>query len=170
MRRDLTGIVGRTKILPITPSSCASTSIVALSVSMDSRTAPAVYASPSLTFHSEMLPSVMVGDCANRSSQRKSGTWTRGKAAEYTMAGMRKFEYAATAEEAWTAHGEEGERATPQSPVLSDPSGVPQASRTCSSLLSTSRTRCTACRRWTANRDNSSLGRSTALESHPSVI
>lgn len=46
------------------PSSCASTSIEALSVSMVRRTAPASNASPSLTFHSEMPPSVMVGDCA----------------------------------------------------------------------------------------------------------
>lgn len=49
------------------PSSCASTSIAALSVSTERRTSPAANESPSFTFHSEMLPSVMVGDCARMS-------------------------------------------------------------------------------------------------------
>lgn len=55
--------ITRTRILPMTPSSCASTSIDALSVSSESRRSPAAKASPSLTFHSEMVPSVIVGDC-----------------------------------------------------------------------------------------------------------
>lgn len=52
------------KILNIMPSSWASTSIVALSVSISSRTSPATNLSPSLTRQAAMLPSVMVGERA----------------------------------------------------------------------------------------------------------
>lgn len=69
----------RTRILPMMPSSCASTSIEALSVSMVRRTAPASNASPSLTFHSLMPPSVMVGDCVQAEGDSVRGGSPRGR-------------------------------------------------------------------------------------------
>src|SRR5215831_2804887 len=53
-----------TTIWPILPSSTASTSIVALSVSISQMTWPALTVSPTLTCHFASLPSVMVGDSA----------------------------------------------------------------------------------------------------------
>ncbi len=53
-----------TRIWPILPSSTASTSIVALSVSISQITWPDLTASPTLTCHLASLPSVMVGDSA----------------------------------------------------------------------------------------------------------
>ena len=50
-----------TRIRPSTPSSTASTSIVALSVSISAMTSPALTASPSFLCHLASLPSVMVG-------------------------------------------------------------------------------------------------------------
>ena len=50
-----------TKILPITPSSTASTSIVALSVSISAIRSPELTLSPSLTSHLAKVPSSMVG-------------------------------------------------------------------------------------------------------------
>lgn len=55
---------GHTMILAMMPSSCASTSICALSVSTSSSASPATNSSPSLTFHDAMFPSVIVGDSA----------------------------------------------------------------------------------------------------------
>ena len=52
------------RILPSVPSSTASTSIVALSVSISSRTSPAEKASPGFFFQAAIPPSVMVGDMA----------------------------------------------------------------------------------------------------------
>lgn len=52
------------KILAMIPSSCASTSMVALSVSISRSTSPVEKESPSFTFQDEMLPSVIVGDIA----------------------------------------------------------------------------------------------------------
>ncbi len=52
------------RILPIIPSSMASTSIVALSVSISAKTSPEDTLSPSLTCHVASLPSVIVGDKA----------------------------------------------------------------------------------------------------------
>ena len=51
-------------IFAIIPSSWASTSIVALSVSISSRTSPVENESPSFTFQLAMFPSVIVGDIA----------------------------------------------------------------------------------------------------------
>src|SRR6516164_7712366 len=51
-------------IFASTPSSMASTSIVALSVSISARTSPARTASPSLLSQRVILPSVIVGDNA----------------------------------------------------------------------------------------------------------
>src|SRR4051812_41212118 len=53
-----------TTIWPILPSSTASTSIVALSVSISQITWPDVTESPALTCHLASLPSVRVGDSA----------------------------------------------------------------------------------------------------------
>jgi hypothetical protein len=53
-----------TRILPIVPSSTASSSIVALSVSISAITVPAETASPSLTSQRARLPSVIVGASA----------------------------------------------------------------------------------------------------------
>ena len=53
-----------TRIFPIRPSSMASNSIVALSVSISAKMSPAFTASPSLTCHLASLPSSMVGDSA----------------------------------------------------------------------------------------------------------
>ena len=53
-----------TRILPSTPSSTASTSMVALSVSISAITSPARTASPSFFNHRASVPSVMVGDSA----------------------------------------------------------------------------------------------------------
>ncbi len=50
--------------LPITPSSTASTSIVALSVSISAITSPAVTLSPSFFSHLESVPSSIVGERA----------------------------------------------------------------------------------------------------------
>ena len=61
-----------TMILANTPSSWASTSIVALSVSISTKTSPAAKVSPSFFFHEAIPPSVMVGDMA--------GMWNWDKA------------------------------------------------------------------------------------------
>mmetsp|Transcript_27375 Transcript_27375/g.64150 ORF Transcript_27375/g.64150 Transcript_27375/m.64150 type:complete len:213 (+) Transcript_27375:783-1421(+) len=53
-----------TRILATYPSSWASNAIVALSVSISATESPAAKASPSLTFHSAMVPASMVGDRA----------------------------------------------------------------------------------------------------------
>ena len=53
-----------TRILPITPSSMASTSIVALSVSISAMTSPERTASPSATSQRANVPSVIVGERA----------------------------------------------------------------------------------------------------------
>src|SRR5680860_117060 len=53
-----------TRILPSVPSSIASTSMVALSVSISAITSPARTASPSWTCHLASVPSSMVGDSA----------------------------------------------------------------------------------------------------------
>src|SRR6185437_11398572 len=53
-----------TTILPILPSSTASTSIVALSVSISAMTSPEETLSPSLTCHLASLPSSIVGESA----------------------------------------------------------------------------------------------------------
>src|SRR5690606_15386297 len=53
-----------TKILATTPSSTASTSMVALSVSISAMTSPALTTSPSLIRQEAKVPSVMVGDKA----------------------------------------------------------------------------------------------------------
>src|SRR3984893_16175042 len=53
-----------TRILPRRPSSTASNSIVALSVSISASTSPECTSSPSLFSHFVTLPSVMVGDSA----------------------------------------------------------------------------------------------------------
>ena len=53
-----------TRILPITPSSTASNSIVALSVSISAITSPERTSSPSLTSHLASVPSSIVGDRA----------------------------------------------------------------------------------------------------------
>src|SRR6185436_20962076 len=53
-----------TRILPILPSSTASNSIVALSVSISARMVPDLTVSPSFTSHLASLPSSMVGDRA----------------------------------------------------------------------------------------------------------
>ena len=53
-----------TRILPSVPSSTASTSMVALSVSISAITSPDLTASPSFFSHLARLPSVMVGDRA----------------------------------------------------------------------------------------------------------
>ena len=50
-----------TRILPSTPSSTASTSMVALSVSISASTSPAFTASPSFFSQRASVPSVMVG-------------------------------------------------------------------------------------------------------------
>ena len=56
-----------TMILPIVPSSTASNSIVALSVSISARMSPEATVSPSLTSHFASVPSSMVGDSAGMS-------------------------------------------------------------------------------------------------------
>jgi hypothetical protein len=53
-----------TTILPSVPSSTASTSMVALSVSISAMTSPALILSPSFFNHFARLPSVIVGDSA----------------------------------------------------------------------------------------------------------
>src|SRR5690606_38983587 len=53
-----------TSSLPTTPSSAASTSMVALSVSISAITSPALTWSPSLTSHLASVPSVIVGESA----------------------------------------------------------------------------------------------------------
>ena len=53
-----------TSSLPTTPSSTASNSIVALSVSISARIWPDLTASPSLTSHLDSVPSSIVGDKA----------------------------------------------------------------------------------------------------------
>src|SRR5215469_10988086 len=53
-----------TRILPILPSSTASNSIVALSVSISARMVPDLTVSPSFTSHLASLPSSMVGESA----------------------------------------------------------------------------------------------------------
>ena len=56
------------RILPSVPSSVASTSIVALSVSISAMTSPDLIASPSFFSHFERLPFSMVGDSAGIST------------------------------------------------------------------------------------------------------
>ena len=53
-----------TRILPMVPSSTASNSIVALSVSISARRSPAFTLSPSLTSHFASVPSSIVGERA----------------------------------------------------------------------------------------------------------
>jgi len=53
-----------TKILPSVPSSTASTSIVALSVSISAMTSPVLTGSPSFLCHFARLPFSMVGESA----------------------------------------------------------------------------------------------------------
>jgi hypothetical protein len=53
-----------TRILPSVPSSTASTSMVALSVSISAMTSPAFTASPSFFIHLARLPFSIVGDSA----------------------------------------------------------------------------------------------------------
>src|SRR5512146_996614 len=53
-----------TRILPMRPSSTASNSMVALSVSISARTSPDLTVSPSFTSQRASLPSSMVGDQA----------------------------------------------------------------------------------------------------------
>ena len=53
-----------TSILPSTPSSTASTSMVALSVSISAITSPARTSSPTFFNQRASLPSVIVGDSA----------------------------------------------------------------------------------------------------------
>ncbi len=57
-----------TRMRPTRPSSTASTSIVALSVSISAITSPALTSSPSLTCHLARLPSVIVGERAGIST------------------------------------------------------------------------------------------------------
>jgi hypothetical protein len=57
-----------TRILPIMPSSTASNSIVALSVSISAITSPEETVSPSFTSHFAIVPSSMVGESAGMSS------------------------------------------------------------------------------------------------------
>jgi hypothetical protein len=52
------------RILPIMPSSTASNSIVALSVSISARMSPAETVSPSFTSHLASVPSSIVGESA----------------------------------------------------------------------------------------------------------
>src|SRR5580693_1417634 len=74
-----------TRILPSVPSSTASTSIVALSVSISAITSPDLTVSPSFLSHLERLPFSMVGDsagmrtsvgmaCSGRSAQKPRST------------------------------------------------------------------------------------------------
>src|SRR6056297_2079225 len=56
-----------TRILPMVPSSTASNSIVALSVSISASRSPELTSSPSLTNHLARVPSSMVGDRAGMS-------------------------------------------------------------------------------------------------------
>ena len=56
------------RILPSVPSSVASTSIVALSVSISAMTSPDLIVSPSFFSHFERLPFSMVGDSAGIST------------------------------------------------------------------------------------------------------
>ena len=53
-----------TRILPTTPSSTASTSMVALSVSISAIMSPGLTLSPSATSQLASVPSVMVGESA----------------------------------------------------------------------------------------------------------
>ncbi|MDA8085986.1 MAG: hypothetical protein M0Z75_04735, partial [Nitrospiraceae bacterium] len=53
-----------TRILPMRPSSTASNSIVALSVSISARMSPERTSSPSFTSHLASLPSSIVGESA----------------------------------------------------------------------------------------------------------
>jgi hypothetical protein len=53
-----------TRILAIVPSSTASNSIVALSVSISAKMSPDLTSSPSLTSHLARVPSSIVGDSA----------------------------------------------------------------------------------------------------------
>ncbi len=57
-------VPSETRILPIVPSSTASTSIVALSVSISHKTSPDSTESPSDLSHLASVPSVIVGDSA----------------------------------------------------------------------------------------------------------
>jgi hypothetical protein len=57
-------VPSETRSLPMTPSSTASNSIVALSVSISARMSPDLTLSPSLTSHLASVPSSIVGDRA----------------------------------------------------------------------------------------------------------
>src|SRR6266481_4786309 len=72
------------RILPSVPSSVASTSIVALSVSISAITSPDLIGSPSFFSHFERLPFSMVGDSAGIS------TWIGMVAPEIHSAGWKK--------------------------------------------------------------------------------
>src|SRR4249919_293437 len=61
-----------TRILAILPSSTASNSIVALSVSISARISPDLTSSPSLTSHLASVPSSIVGDSAGIFSELRS--------------------------------------------------------------------------------------------------
>ena len=61
---DTPSVPEGTSIFPNTPSSTASTSMVALSVSISARTSPDTTLSPSFLSHATKLPSVIVGDKA----------------------------------------------------------------------------------------------------------
>src|SRR5258708_19472856 len=71
-------------ILPRVPSSVASTSIVALSVSISAMTSPDLIGSPSFLSHFERLPFSMVGDSAGIS------TWIGMVAPEIHSAGWKR--------------------------------------------------------------------------------
>src|SRR4051812_33263672 len=78
-----------TRSLPMRPSSTASNSIVALSVSISARMSPDLTASPSLTSHLESLPSSLVGDSAGiRISVDMSGRYV---GVEFGKAGLGAF-------------------------------------------------------------------------------
>src|SRR5215472_9452003 len=64
-------------ILASTPSSIASTSIVALSVSISASTSPALTGSPSLFSQRAILPSVIVGDSAGIKTSVAMGLSTK---------------------------------------------------------------------------------------------
>src|SRR5258705_6452678 len=72
------------RILPSVPSSVASTSIVALSVSISAMTSPDLIGSPSFFSHFERLPFSMVGDSAGIS------TWIGMVAPEIHSAGWKR--------------------------------------------------------------------------------
>ncbi len=68
-----------TKIFPSVPSSIASTSIVALSVSISAITSPVLIVSPSFLSHLARLPFSMVGDSAGMRTWTGMAGLTRGQ-------------------------------------------------------------------------------------------